>query len=244
MTITAPRPTTDQQTSRDDDRFVAGTLFGLAALLALYQVVTAPFLPVLTVFTVVYAAVGIGLWRAPRRWLRVVAGLVAAAYLVGAAPVFVAHFTHPESPLGFVIDALLLIGLVLVIVGVIRTLRDAGPRRRPLLVGAGALAITAAVVALTAAAGVDADVRQPDDLALEVAGWVFPDLTVPASTPALWVDNQDPFHHTLVVEGTDLHAALPASTAVRVPLDLAPGAYTYLCDVPGHEKMRGELVIR
>lgn len=243
MTITTPRPTTDQQTSHSDDRFVAGTLFGLAALLALYQAVTAPFIPVLTVFTVVYSAVGIGLWLAPRRWLRVVAALVAVAYLVGAAPVFVAHFTHPESPLGFVIDALLLIGLVLVIVGVVRALRNAGPARRPLLAGAGALAVTAAGVSLVAAAGVDADARQPDDLALEVADWHFPDLTVPASAPALWVDNQDPFHHTLVVEGTDVHAALPASTPVRIPLDLAPGTYTYLCDVPGHEAMRGELVI-
>jgi hypothetical protein len=244
MTITARRPTTGQQVSNEGDRFVASTLFGLATLLALYQVVTAPFIPVLTVFTVVYVAVGIGLWRAGRRWLRVLAGVAATAYLLGAAPVFVAHFTHPESPLGFVIDALLLIGLVLVIVGVVRTLRDAGPARRPLLIGAGALAVAATVVALTAAAGVDSDARQPDDLALEVADWHFPDLAVPATSPALWVDNRDPFHHTLVVEGTDVHEALPASTAVRVALDLAPGTYSYLCDVPGHEEMRGELVVR
>jgi plastocyanin len=244
MTITAQRPTADQQTSHEDDRFVASALFGLAALLALYQVVTAPFIPVLTVFTIVYAAVGIGLWRAPRRWLRVVAGVVAAAYLVGAAPVFIEHFAHPESPLGFVIDSLLLIGLGLVIVGVVRALRGAGPGRRPLLISAGTLAVAAAAVSLIAAAGVDSDARQPEDLALEVADWIFPDITVPASTPALWVDNQDPFHHTFVVEDTGIHQALPASTAVRIPLDLAPGTYTYLCDVPGHEEMRGELVVR
>lgn len=243
MTITARRPTADRQTSHEDDRFVASALFGLASLLALYQVVTAPFIPVLTVFTVVYVAVGIGLWRAPRRWVRVVAGLVAAAYLAGAAPVFIEHFAHPESPLGFVIDALLLVGLVLVIAGVVRALRGAGPGRRTLLVGAGALAVAATVVSLAAATGVDSDARQPDDLALEVADWAFPDTTVPASTPAIWVDNQDPFHHTFVVEGTSIHEALPASTAVRVPLDLAPGTYTYLCDVPGHEDMRGELVV-
>ena len=244
MTITAQRPTPDQQTSHEDDRFVVSALFGLAALLALYQVVTAPFIPVLTVFTVVYAAVGTGLWRAPRRWLRVVAGLVALAYLVGAAPVFIEHLAHPESPLGFVIDSLLLIGLALVIVGVVRALRGAGPGRRPLLIGAAALAVAATVVSLTAAAGVGSDAHQPDDFDVEVADWIFPDLTVPASTPALWVDNRDPFHHTFVVEGTSIHQALPASTAVRVPIDLAPGAYTYLCDVPGHEDMRGELVIR
>jgi uncharacterized cupredoxin-like copper-binding protein len=60
----------------------------------------------------------------------------------------------------------------------------------------------------------------------------------------LWVDNQDPFHHTFVIDGTDVREVLVASSSVRVPVDLAPGSYRFWCDVPGHESMEGVLDVR
>jgi plastocyanin len=244
-TLTEPSEPSLETTSAPGDRFVAVTLLALALVLGIYQLVTAPFIPVLTVFMLVYAAVGAALWRVRPRWLLVVAGLLATAYLVGAFPVFVEHLAHPESPVGFITDVVLLAGLVTVILGVIGGLRGASPSSRyPIAIAAGGLATLASIASVVAAMAVDGDVRQPDDLTVEVVDWVFPDLTIPASDTVLWVDNRDPFHHTFVVEGTDVHEVLPASTAVRIPLDLPPGTYLYLCDVPGHEDMRGELEIR
>jgi plastocyanin len=241
-TIERPLQTVAAGTERGD-RFVAGTLLALALVLAAYQLVTAPFIPPLTLFTVLFAAAGVAVRRWPSRRGLVAAGVLALLYLVGGAPVFVTHLSHPESPLGFLFDAVIVTGLLTVLAGVVTALRG-GPRRsrRRIAAAAGALAVVAAVVAASAARTVGSDAPLPDDVAITVLRWVFPDVVeVPAGATALWIDNQDPFHHTIVIEGTDVRAALPASTAVRVQVALAEGRYRFLCDVPGHEAMAGEL---
>jgi hypothetical protein len=224
------------------DTHLGGVLLALAAVLVLYQVVTAPFIPVLTIFAVLYAAVGVGLWRSRRRWLLLVAGLLALAYLVGGAPVFAEHLAHPESPLGFLTDVVILLGLGAVLVGVVRALRGIAPAvHRPVVVGAVAIGGVALVVSALAVIGTDSQAHRPGDVEVVVSEWAYPDLAVPTTASALWIDNRDPFHHTLRVEGIGVRAVLPASTAVRVPLDVAPGTYRYFCDVPGHEDMSGTL---
>jgi hypothetical protein len=244
VTIDESSPTTEERPATGD-RPLGGVLLGLAAVLAVYQLVTAPFIPVLTIFTVLYGAVGVGLWRSRRRWLLVVAGLLATAYAVGAAPVFAEHLAHPESPLGFLTDTIILAGLGIVLVGVVRALRGATPGvHRTVLVGAAATGAVAVAVSTVAVIGTASAAPQPDDAEVTVSDWAYPDLTLPATASALWVDNHDPFHHTLLVEGTDVREVLPASTAVRLPIDLAPGTYRYFCDVPGHEAMSGTLHIR
>jgi hypothetical protein len=243
-TITRSPSATDERSTSGQDRSVGTVLLALAGVLVMYQLVTAPFIPVLTVFAVLYAAVGVGLWRSRRRWLLVVAGLLAIAYAAGAAPVFAEHLAHPESPLGFLTDVAILVGLGTVIVGVARSLRGATPGvPRPVLVGAVAIGGVAIVVSALAVTGTSSDARQQDDLEVTVSDWHYPDITVPTTAAALWVDNQDPFHHTLVVEGTEIHEVLPASTASRIPVDLPSGTYRYICDVPGHEAMSGTLVV-
>jgi plastocyanin len=113
------------------------------------------------------------------------------------------------------------------------------------VVGAVGVAVVATVVSLVAAANVDADARQDGDIALITERSVFPDtVAVPAGEAVLWVDNQDPFHHTFLIDGTDVRVVLPASSSVRVPVDLAPGTHRFWCDVPGHESMEGLLDVR
>lgn len=244
MTVTTDRPEAAvASSSGSGDRFVASTLLTLALILAGYQVITAPFIPPLTVFAVLFGGVGAALWRRRTRWLLVVAGVLALVYLGAALPIFIAHLAHPETPAAFVTDAFLVIGLVTVVLGVIGGLRGAGPgQRRSVAAVAVGLAALAVAISVAAALNVDSDAQQPGDVAIEVTRWVFPDVVdLPAGGATLWVDNHDPFHHTIVVEGTDVHGFLPASTAVRIPVDLAPGTYRYLCDVPGHETMTGEL---
>jgi plastocyanin len=114
-----------------------------------------------------------------------------------------------------------------------------GARRPALAVGVAGV-VVAVVVALVASAGVDAVERQPGDVAIEAARMAFPErVEVTAGTVGLWVDNRDPFPHTLLIEGTDVQMIMPANAAVRAEVDLAPGTHRYFCDVPGHEAMEG-----
>lgn len=59
----------------------------------------------------------------------------------------------------------------------------------------------------------------------------------------MFVVNKDRFRHTLVIKDEVDAVELPASTDVRIPIDLDPGKYEYYCDVPGHESMKGIVVV-
>jgi len=69
-------------------------------------------------------------------------------------------------------------------------------------------------------------------------------ITVNAGEVSFFVQNKDRFRHTFVIEGQDVKTELPGSTARRVTATLAPGTYTFKCDVPGHETMKGTLIAR
>jgi plastocyanin len=226
------------------DRFVGNGLLLLAGIMVGIQVAAAHIIPPVAVFAVLYAGLGLSVRRWPKRWLLVAALVFTALHLVTSIPFFRENLAHPESPVGFIAESFALLVGVAVIAGAIAGLRGARPgSRRPIALITGGLAAAAVVVALIAAAGVDGDARQPGDVPVTAAASQYPEqVQVPAGEAVLWVDNTDLFHHTLVIEGTDVRAVLPASTAVRVPVGLAPGTYRYLCDVPGHDAMAGELV--
>lgn len=248
MTALAPRPDviTPQQPPRaSGDRFVAGGLLLLVALFVAVQLLAGEFIPPLAVPALIYGALGVVLVRRRPRWLLAgVAGL-AAVHLATSVPFLAGGLAHPETPASFVPDALILIAGLTVAAGALLGLRAAPFDRRPLAVVATMVAAGAVAVSMVATAGVESDALQADDVAVEAAGSQFPErVEVSADATVLWVDNQDPFRHTLVVEGTDVHTELPGSTAVRVATDLPAGTYRFFCDVAGHERMEGELVVR
>jgi hypothetical protein len=61
---------------------------------------------------------------------------------------------------------------------------------------------------------------------------------------SLFIENRDRIRHTFVIEAQDVKQELPAARDRRLHLDLAAGEYTFICDVPGHERMEGTLVVR
>lgn len=240
--------TIDAQTGvseRGGDRFVAITALLVVGFLVLIQVLARHVIPPLAIFGLTYAVLGLAALRWRNRWIYGVAIALGLLYVVGSYPFYSAALAHPDSPIGFIAEAFLVIaGMVLLIGGVTGIRGSWMPTRRPLTFSAGALAAVAIVVALVAAAGVETSERQPGDAIVEAERSVFtPSVDVPAGG-ALWVENQDVFHHTFVIEGTDVHVGMPARKAVRVEIDLAPGTYRYFCDVPGHDGMEGELVVR
>jgi plastocyanin len=229
------------------DRFVAGGMLTVVLVLFAVQVLAGHLIPPLMIFGLIYLALGLAIGRRRSRWLLVVIILLTLVHLGGSIPFIVTNLAHPESPASFIFEAVSGLAVLTVLLGAILGLRSSHPprSRRPVALGAGGLAVVAIVVSLVAASGVDSDAQQPGDVPVEAIYSTFPPhVEVPAGDAVLWIDNQDPFHHTLVVDGTDLRIDLPGSTSVRMPIGLEPGTYRYFCDVPGHETMAGELDVR
>lgn len=228
------------------DPLVAGALLTAAGLFLTYQLLAGHVIPPLAIFGALTAGLGVATLRRRPRWLLALAAGVAVLYLGGSVPFIAANLAHPESPVSFLAEVFLVVTLVTVVVGVVLRWRASSDRaRRRTAVGAVGLALLATVVSLVAAAGVDADAQQDGDVAIVTERSVFPAaVEVPAGEAVLWVDNQDPFHHTFLIDGTEVREVLVASSSVRVPVDLAPGSYRYWCDVPGHEAMEGMLDVR
>ncbi len=237
-----PDAPTSEAPTRRGDRFVATGLLVIAVLFAGTQVIAGEIIPPLGVATVVYAVLGAVVARRAPRWLVLAIVGLLGVHLVTSAPFLVEALAHPETPASFLPEAYIVLAVLTVAAGAV-----AGSRRSRLAFGgaAGVLAIMLTVASLTVAATVSPDERQPGDVPVPTAHALFPEvLEIPAGGAVLWVDNQDAYRHTLVVEDAGVHAELPGSTAVRVEVDLEPGTYTYFCDVPGHERMVGEIVAR
>ena len=223
---------------------IAGALAALAVTLAAVQVLATHIIPPLAVFAIVFTFLAVLIARRPTRWVLIVVGLAVAIYLAGSVPFVVANLAHPESPVSFLAEAFVLIGSAVALIGVVGELRGSltATRRRYIVLGGLGLAGVAIATTIVASAAVDSAPRGGDDIAIETSRSMFPsDVEVPTGPTTLWFDNQDPFHHTVVIDGTGIREVLPASSGVRVDVDLAPGTYRYWCDVPGHETMEGTL---
>jgi plastocyanin len=243
---TRPPAPTGPTAPAGGDPLVGGALLATAVLFLAYQLLAGHVIPPLAIFGVLTAVLGLATLRRGSRWLLLLDAGVALLYLGGSVPFIAANLAHPESPVSFLAEVFLVVVLVTVVVGVVLRWRAASDRaRRRTVAGALVIAATATVVSLVAAASVDADARQDGDVAIVTERSAFPErVEVAAGEAVLWVDNQDPFHHTFVIDGTEVREVLAASSSVRVPVDLAPGSYRFWCDVPGHESMEGVLDVR
>lgn len=247
QTVERPRPpAAPTPTEPQGDRLVGTALLFVAALLVGLQLLAGHVIPPLAAFGALTLVLGgVTLRRRPRPLL-IVDALVAVLYLAGGASFMAANLAHPESPGSFLSEVFILLGFLTVIVGVVLRLRGAGGRARRLVVtGVLVSAGVATVASFIAAAGVDAEARQDGDVAIVSDRSTFPEeVEVPAEGAVLWLDNRDPFHHTFVIDDTDVHVVMAGNSSVRVPIDLPPDSYRFWCDVPGHESMEGTLHVR
>jgi plastocyanin len=249
MSLTAERPrrpVTDPLAEPRGDRFVGGSLLLVALLLFGLQILAGHVIPPLATFGTITAVLGAVTLRRRPRWLLIADALLAVLYLGGSLPFLAANLAHPESPGSFLAEVFILLAFLSVLTGVVLRLRGAAaPARQRAAVGAVAVAVVAIVISLVAAATVDAEARQDGDITIASDRSVFPsEVEMPAGDAVLWLDNRDPFHHTFLIDDTDIRAVMPANSSVRVPVDLAPGSYRFWCDVPGHDSMVGVLHVR
>lgn len=226
------------------DRFVGISLLVLVAGFLVLQVVAGAVIPEVAIPSALYAALAVALLRRRRRWLLITAVVLPVVHLVGSVPFLAASLSSPETPASFIPDAITVVAAVTTVVGAVMALRHGEDSRRGVAVAAVGLAGVVVVASLVVAAGVESAQRRDGDVAIEAIDVAFPErVEVPVGPGTLWVDNRDPIHHTIVIEDTGVRHDLPGRTAVRVPVDLEPGAYRYFCDVPGHDGMEGELIV-
>jgi plastocyanin len=224
--------------------FVA--LIALAVVLILTQVLAGGVIPPLLAFAGLFSVFAVVARRNAARWPLIVVAVLVVAYVAAAVPFFVADLSHPESAATFIPAELSLIAALLALVGALGSLSGRSSRApRALGVAGVVVAIAGAAWAVVATSRITDDTPGAGDVAIEVRDVRYPDrVEIPAGGAAVFVTNADPFRHTFVVDGHDVHRELPASSSKRFDVTLAAGTYRLYCDVPGHEQMQTSLVVQ
>ncbi len=223
-------------------------LKALAGIVALGDVVFMALIPSLIpplAAGVVLTLVGIALVRRRPRVAVVVLGVTSAALLLAGIAFLSSHLAHPGSPVDFLHAVLAIVGRALAVVAAVgawRRAAAAGARR----LAAAALGLAGLAVAVSGVATLltEDEAARDDDIPVVVAGSQFPAAIVVEQGQTLHLDNQDVFRHTFTVPDTTLDVDLPATTAARAIVDLPPGSYDVICDIPGHEHMTAVLEVR
>lgn len=193
---------------------------------------------------VVLTIVGVVLLpRRPRAGIGVL-GIASLLLLLLGAPFAVGHLAHPESGVDFTHAVVGTLGRVLVIALAVGAWRGASERlgRRLATVGAALLALTVAV-ALIATVATGGQTAEEHDVDAVIENGHFPEETQVPAAGTIFVDNTDLFRHTYTVPGTGIDVELPARQGTRIGVDLEPGSYEVICDVPGHEYMASTLIV-
>jgi hypothetical protein len=247
MATVASTPETQAVTSRTGSEWLRllAWLTGVVAFVDLvFIVLVREVIPPLVVGAVL-TAIGIALVRRLPRSATVVLGLTSLLMLVGALQFGAEHLSHPSSGIDFSHAVIGIVGRIVAIAAAVMALRRAvgTGTRRVATASVGALAATL-VVAAVATVATSGEAAEAGDVETAIIDHDFADRIEVLSGDTLFVDNREPFRHTFTVEDTSLDVVVPASQAVRIPIDLPPGTYDVICAVPGHESMHTTLSVR
>lgn len=221
------------------------TVLAVAADLGLMAVVGA-VIPPLAVFAVLTVALLVALRRRPGARTVALAVLALVANL-GGVPFWGGDLLHPADTLVFACAVLSAGGrFVAIAAALVAGRRPATAARGAQLLtatGTGLLAVAVVVAAVARGSSEDAP-AEAGDVAVTIAGFDFPDRPVAVDAGGtLHVANDDPARHTFTVPDTDLDVTIVGGSAARVRVDLPPGTYDVVCEVPGHEAMAGTLEV-
>lgn len=221
-------------------------LLTLIGVLAAIQIVNREVIPPVAVFMVVFLALAVALRRGAGRRVLIGAAVAALLLVLANLPFALESLVHPETVADFVPTVVALVaGVVVAASGVLAAIGGAPRAARPTWVLAVGVVTASVLVSGAASTTATDDEREAGDIVVDTRDFAYPDtLSVPAGEQTLFVENHDVVRHTLLVDGTDVDLEIPGTTSRRVKVDLSPGEYTYYCDVPGHEAMKGTLEVR
>ena len=244
-TSTTPASGPEVQTSPWDRVSEAGVgLFVLGCIVTM-AVLAGEVIPPLVIIPILFL-IALAVRRSRHRAGTIALVVIGVLALVGNAPFVIDDLTHAgDAPLQFAVSLAMLVGIVGVLAGAIGSLRSwAGSGIRPVLAAAAVIVVAGAVAAGAMSAGSDSDVAQSGDVTVEAEDIEFaPERVTVASGGGVFVDNADLVRHTFTIESEAIDVAIPAGRARRVDVDLPAGTYEFTCEVPGHEDMKGTLVV-
>lgn len=222
------------------------TLVVSLSLLAVLVLAQELIPPVLTFGVLFLVAAGV-VWRwATNRWVSVGAAVLTVLAVIGNLPFLVQDLLHPETWASFAPAAVTVVAAVTAVGAAVMAFRAApaeGTRRYAM--GAGLLGVALVVLTVGLSLAASSDTVAAGDVTVVAEGVEFPE-TVQIASGGAWIflENQDLFRHTFVIEGEDVKVEMPGGKNRRVEVNLPPGEYPFICDVPGHERMDGVLTVR
>lgn len=193
--------------------------------------------------------IGLALLGNRRKTGAAVLGIVSLVHLATSAPFLAEGLVHPESFwdfwLGWSIVLAAALG-VLAAVPVWRRKDEGSERARAVSLAVGSLIVALAIAGGAASAAYESDSPQDGDISLSARSVEFEpaNLSADVEEVAVFVDNHDSFRHTFSIDELGVDLELPGGKAARVEFTAEPGTYEFYCAVPGHENMKGELVVR
>lgn len=218
----------------------------MAAVFLIVMVVLAggfePFLAIFGAILLITAYVG---RRFPRRAGPITVLVVLALLLLMNLPALVDDLSHPESFLNFAVFGVLLIVLDLTgLIASVASLMNRSGDGAAVVYVAGAVIVVGAIVSGIATASFESDTAQAGDLVVVAEEVEFSPATLSGSgTIGVFIENKDPVRHTFTIEDLDVDVNLPGGADQRVDITGAPGTYEFVCEVPGHESMKGTITI-
>jgi plastocyanin len=213
------------------------------AIMAINMVVIPPLL----VFGIVFAGLAFALQRwNEKRWLYILTAVLVAIVLIANLPFIAEDYVHPETFSTFVPSAVSTIAALVAIAAALAIAMSWAPGAAR-AVGVGSVAVVAVLmvvsVAMTATAGDDE--MADGDVAVVAENVEYPErIEAAVGKVSLFLENRDRIRHTFVIGDQDVKQELPAARSRRLELDLPTGEYRYICDVPGHDRMEGTLVVK
>lgn len=221
----------------------------LAVSLSLFAVIALAreVIPPVLIFGTLYLVLAALVFRMPaNKWIAGVAGALAILGLLGNVPFLAEDLAHLESWGSFMPASVSVVGGIGAALAAVLSYRGgtaSGVRPAAIGIAAAGIALLALSGVLSVTAGND-EARAGDVKVLAEAVEYPEALAAPTGRASFLVENKDPFRHTFVIEGQGVKLEVPSNKTRRVEVDLKPGAYTFMCDVPGHENMTGTLTIK
>jgi plastocyanin len=210
------------------------------------QATAGSIIPPVAVVGAVFAVLAILLSRSRRTWVAVAGAVVPLLALAGNVPPIVHDLSHPEEGLVFALTVVSVVGaLTTSLAGFMTWLRRPSQGARPTAAVSVGIVVVAAAVGAVAASGVESVPAAAGDVMVVAKAVAFTpgEIVLAAGDTGIWVDNADPFAHTFTIAGTDVDLRVPARTGQRVDVGLAPGTYSVICAIPGHESMTATLTV-
>jgi hypothetical protein len=200
-------------------------------------------------FFAVALAAGLVVFKRQGRPGTVALLVVGVIFVVANIPFVVPSLLALNSPVEFILNLLFLLGgFGTIIAGsnLVRGnegVRSSAPKRW-LQASAGIAVVLAAVSIVVKLTDEKATPERGDiKLVAQDTKWSNDRLISGQGKIGVYIENKDIFSHTFVIDELKVKLVLPGSSQKRTEFEAGPGEYEFKCTIPGHDEMKGTIVV-